>query len=152
MSAHDPVGGSARPASRAARRTGVALLVAALAGALAGACTTGPDPQEFRPAISPYGITTQLSTREATYRGELLEARDTAFVVLHDSILTLVPFAGVRHATFHRYPVRYQRGTPGAEQLAELRRLARYPQGLTADQLARLLAAHGQRELRVVQR
>lgn len=147
MSAHE----LSRPRRAAARAR--PLCCAALMLALAaGACTTGPDVARFRPAVSVYGIESRIETRSGTTRGELLEVRDTAFVVLAGSWPTLVPFSLVRHARFEHYPVSYRGGVPGADAMAALRRVARYPQGLTAEQLARLLAAHGQPELRVVAR
>ena len=140
-------------ARRRARGAVLAIAMpAALLAPLAG-CYTGPGPTGFPPAVSPYGVSMELQAGRATYAGELLEARDTAFVILHSSGPTLVPFTAVRTARFARftpYETRYLGGVPAAAQLAELRLLARYPQGLTAEQLARLVAAYGQRELHVV--
>ena len=127
-----------------------ALAVAVLGASALGACHTGPDARGFGPAVTPLGVTVELGTSRGAYEGELLEVRDTAFVIFYPPAPTLVPFTAVRRAKVHQYPASYRGGVPTAEQRAELRLLARHPYGLTPDQLARLLAAYGQRELRLV--
>jgi hypothetical protein len=125
------------------------LLLLALALACAG-CTTGPSAEQFRPAVSPRGVSVQLQlrARRADVSGELLEVRTTGFVVLAASKVVLVPFGEVRGAKFAQMRLGYVGGTPGASTFEAMRRVSRFPGGLPPEQMARLLASLGQTELR----
>jgi len=83
--------------------------------------------------------------------GELLAVQDTAFVVLAQDTVTLVPYASVAAGRFSQV-AELVSAPPTPEFAGMLRRLSRFPQGLTPDLLARLLGAYGQSELKVVAR
>ncbi len=124
-----------------------------LALALAG-CSIGPSPESFRPANEPAGISVTLQTTGgAKAAGELLEVRDTALVVLADSLVRIAPYAAIRSAQFQ------QRGgldfgwggTPGRRHRAELAQLARFPAGIPPGTMSLLLQLHGQAAPKVMQ-
>ena len=73
-------------------------------------------------------------------------------MVLAQDTVTLVPYGAIERGRFSQI-VGELRGTPPSPDFAtRLRLVSRFPQGLTPDLLARLLAAHGQSALRVVAR
>jgi hypothetical protein len=84
-------------------------------------------------------------------QGELLAVQDTALVLLARDTVTLVPYDALKAGEFSQ--VGELRGTlPAPDFARRLRLVSRFPQGLTPDMLARLLAAHGQSALKVVAR
>lgn len=113
-------------------------------------CHTGPSASDFRPAMTPYGVHTRLQLRDHSLNGELLEVRDSAFVLYDDagSGIVLIPFSAVRDTRFEDTGS-YGDGAPDAEWAAKLRRLSRYPYGITPSVLQALLTKAHQSELRV---
>lgn len=136
-----------RRASRSARA------VRALAGALmlTAGCHFGNTVATFPPAQSPSGVTVSIDTAQAgTYLvGELLAIDSAGMHVLADTALTpprlfLVSYSRVRRMSLHRVDLTLKPGQPSSPtRLAEVRRLARFPQGLTDPLRDRLLAAYG---------
>ena len=125
-------------------------LVAALLLALHAGCVTGPGAGGFGPARSPRGIDVQLRVRRSDLRGELLEVRDSALVLLETpGEGVLVPFREIRRATFRQMRLAYDGGVPSRTAREAMRRVSRFPQGLPPAQLERLLASRGQRALRL---
>src|SRR6184192_2685964 len=115
-------------------------------------CHIGGRVDRFAPATRPEGVAVALALRGGrTAQGELLAVQDTALVVLAQDTVTLVPYGAVETGRFSQ--VGELRATPPAPDFARrLRLVSRFPQGLTPDLLARLLAAHGQSALKVVAR
>ena len=111
-----------------------------------GACMVGPSTRGFAPATRPEGIAADLRFEEESkhLQGELLEVQDTALVLLSANRVVLVP---IRVITLGRFA---GRGTPIAEgnttprALASLRRVSRFPAGMTPEIRGKLLAAYGQ--------
>jgi hypothetical protein len=148
-------------------RTHRSLSIAALALAapLLAGCPTGPSAGSYAVAHSPRGVATELRVGGENIAGELLELRDTAFVVLAPTRaraaagtgattpagreVVLVPFRVVRRGRFAQVDEPYVGGRPGAKTFALLQHLSRFPRGLSAENMARLLASLGQREPRV---
>jgi len=115
-------------------------------------CHIGGRVDRFAPANGPDGVAVALQLRRGgRAQGELLAVQDTALVVLAQDTVTLVPYGALETGEFSQ--VGELRGTPPAPDFARrLRLVSRFPQGLTPDMLARLLAAHGQSALKVVAR
>lgn len=128
--------------------------VARLAGALALAgCSIGPG--GYRQAEKPGGATVQVEwtggAGVASFGGELLHADEEGLVVLLPGAhrVVRVPYAEIRHAEVLQFDdLDLQRGrAPSAPALARLRRLARFPQGLTPEVEAALLEAYGRESI-----
>jgi hypothetical protein len=124
------------------------------AAALLGACHFGGRVENFPPATSPQGVRVRLN-RSLT--GELLLVQDTALLVLVGAgaggRATIAPFRRIRTADFEKLGGGYDfvgSASPDSELLARVRTVSRYPQGLTDEQLARLLASLGQKTLDVL--
>ena len=115
------------------------------------ACYTGPSAKKFRPATTPRGVDARIELHQRSLSGELLEVRDTAFV-LYDNAgtgLVLVPFSAVHDARFDALGS-YSGGVPDAEWSVKLRQVSRYPYGMSPSVLQALLANAHQAELHVV--
>jgi hypothetical protein len=127
-------------------RTAV-LLVALLAG-----CNVGPRGDATALALSPRGALIELVTQTGDLGGELLEMRDDGVVLLTGADqVTLVEYEAVRRATVENGPP----GLTGVNMrsgrtLERLRRVSRFPQGLSPEVEARLLSTYGQSSLVVV--
>jgi len=117
---------------------------------LVAACFTGPHAESFRPATSPQGVELSLRLRRASVRGELLEVRDTALLVMQRTQITLVPLRAVRAVWARGYALPYRDGPATPAALARLRAVSRYPTGLSDEALRQLLAHAGQSEVLVV--
>ena len=131
------------------RRSIVRSMMAA-AFTLAG-CYTGPSTKDFRPATTPRGVGARIELHHRSLSGELLEVRDTAFVLYDDAGtgLVLLPFSAVAGARFDEIGS-YSGGTPDAEWSVKLRQVSRYPYGMSPSVLQALLANAHQAELHVV--
>lgn len=114
----------------------------------AAACYTGPSAGKFRAATTPHGVDSSIELRQTIVRGELLEVRDTAYVVLDHSGLILVPFAAIRHAKFEGV-ASHGSGGPSAA-ISQIRLLSRYPHGIPPAVFDALLSEVHQTELRLV--
>jgi hypothetical protein len=129
----------------------VRLIVIATAVLLAG-CRIGGQAKDFAPAKRATGALATVTTGTTTVNGELLEFRDSALVVLAAQ-LTLVPMRAIQKAQFSdtrviiesRYALR-------ESEREELRMLARYPYGVPAVALSKLLASKGQTTIMVIDR
>ncbi|HEY2377948.1 MAG TPA: hypothetical protein VGH98_18385 [Gemmatimonadaceae bacterium] len=101
----------------------------------------GPGPETYPPAHSAAGVTAWLVLATSRLDGELLEARDTALVILtHDRVM-LVPFSVIDSGAFaHSNVAIRHRRRPSPEDFDSIRLLSRYPQGIPPDALRRILA------------
>jgi len=113
------------------------------------ACQLGGRVDRFAPARQPAGVAVTLRLKGgATGQGELLAVQDTALVVLVQDTVMLVPYRVLQAGRFAQ--VGELTETPPTKDFAgKLRLVSRFPQGLTPEMLARLLAAYGQSELKV---
>jgi hypothetical protein len=119
----------------------------ALAGAISIACFTSPRPETLAVATGPRGVSGQLWFLDKTnVRIELLEVRDTAYLVMHEGRVALVPYASVAEASFETVgPLEIGRGrVPSAKTRERLRFLSRYPYGVPEAALSELLRSAGQ--------
>lgn len=128
------------------RRTAV-VLAAGLMLASSG-CYFGPRATTYGPARSAQGIRVEVN---GGVTAELLVVSDTALLVrrVTPSRLVIVPYARLRSVTFRQNamlnfgPSRDGRVPPAALR-AEWRLVARYPQGLTTEQVHELLGRMSQ--------
>ena len=119
---------------------------------LAAGCHIGPQAKNHAPALRATGATVTVTTATGNVSGELLELRDSALVVLATQV-TLVPIRAIERAAFsdtrltmdRRYVLR-------PEEREELRVLARYPYGIPATAMTKLLGSKGQTSILVVDR
>src|SRR5689334_9066599 len=117
---------------------------------LLGACHfTGPSAGSFTPAVSGHGVETRLSLGKRRIDGELLQVRDTAYVLMAADGVLIVPFAAVDEAHFEDLGS-IGGGAPPAEWRDRLEIASRFPQGLSAETLDQLLACTRQSEPRYV--
>jgi hypothetical protein len=117
---------------------------------------------KFVPARGPEGIRSTVSTDRARFEGELLAVRDDALLLLASAaasgggtpapqnaspMVRLIPFTAIASAQFHQLGSRFEiRGgrSPSPRVRERLRRVSRFPQGMSPAIEADLLKAHGQ--------
>ena len=115
-------------------------------------CSFGATVERFAPATRPQGVAAALTLQGgAECNGELLAVQDTALVVLARDTVTLVSYGAIFRGRFSELGPLLAT-PPAADFATRLRLLSRFPQGLTPDLLARLLAAQGQSAVKVVAR
>jgi hypothetical protein len=122
---------------------------------LVAGCTIGPRVRTFAPAREPRGLVAQVSRGQRRFDAELLAVTDTALLMLDPRAgrILLVPFNATTRVRFPQLPGEYllRRGNePSPDQRERLRLLSRFPPGVDAELLSRLLAAYGQDSLRVL--
>ncbi len=132
------------------RRIGLA---AALALVLVPACVNvGTQVQDFTVAAEPNGAMANIQTDFGTVSGELLAVQDDGVIVLHNSVMELVPYEFIRSLQLSQLDGEYSLGSraPDRARRTRLALVSRYPQGMDAQLRTRLLAQLGQQEIRVV--
>lgn len=112
---------------------------------VAAACLVGTPAGKFEPARGPAGVWVDLRLADrGRLAGELLAVADSALVV-RDSAITLVRFLSIREGAFRQVgTVRFNRRAPARGDRERLRRVSRFPQGVSPELMQRLLQAHGQ--------
>lgn len=110
---------------------------------MCAACTIGTPLSRFEPAKVPGGATVTVFTRanQDRYKGELLAIDDSTILLVRRDTLTRIPLWDVRSI---QAPLGEGIGVPDGGRRAQLRRIARYPQGMTPDLERRLLEAYHQ--------
>ena len=122
---------------------------AALALGAVGACHIGQRSENFPLAKSPRGADIEIALDgKQQLTGELLAAEDSAYVIVRDGRILRVPYRAVRGSSLPQHGAS-ERGAPDARMVAFARDRSRYPRGITADLMARLLAAYGQDSIAV---
>jgi hypothetical protein len=129
------------------RRFGALSLLALAACVL----RVGPHVGTYEPATRAAGTGATLHTAASQVAGELLEVRDTAFVVLTASHVTLVPTRLITSMRFDDLRIT-QPGSLTPGETRQLRLLSRFPHGMPEDAQRRLLVSRQQHALRVVDR
>lgn len=121
---------------------------------VASACYFGSSPSQYPAAQSPHGVPVQIvTTRGAPLRAELLAVTDTALWVYGPPGVMLVPFASMTNLEIRQPRMRWQRGQVRSARDTEIMRLhSRFPQGISDELLAQLLAKYEQPDLVVVER
>lgn len=130
-------------------RLGVITLCAALA------CSVGPKPENVRPAREPAGATVGLQVRSGRERqlvtGELLAVQDSGLLVRDTTRIVLVRNQAIRRGTLLAPGIAVSfTAKPVGDTRERLRLVSRYPAGVSAELLRRLLAAYGHDSLRTI--
>jgi hypothetical protein len=116
------------------------------------ACQLGGRVNRFAPANQPAGVRATLwLIGGGTGEGELLAVQDTAFILFDRDTVTLVPYRVLRAGRFSQIGD-FTDVPPATGVMRKLRLASRFPQGLSPDLLAQLLAAYGQSALKVRER
>jgi hypothetical protein len=115
----------------------------------ATACFTGPSVGRFRPAQTGHGIEGELRLRDRRVDGELLEIRDSAYVLVSSDSVMIVPFTAVRGAHFDALGS-VGGGRPRIDNFALLQLSSRFPRGISDATMAQLLAVAGQSSMSYV--
>jgi hypothetical protein len=111
----------------------------------------GPSAEASRFASAPNGATVNVQTTGQFVSGELLSVRDDGIVILHGSMLALVPYASLRSAKVTEIPdYSIGGGAPPLDRRAHLNSISRYPQGIGAALQRKLLSQSGQTEMEVL--
>lgn len=121
------------------------------------ACSLGQSADDFAPAQGPGGVATVLKVanegRTLELNGELLAVPDSGLFVLTDDAVPGQPgthtvvftlWSWIQTGDFEQMAVRIRKGgplSPGEKET--LRRVSRFPQGISAKLLADLLTAYG---------
>jgi hypothetical protein len=124
-----------------------------LAGAVA--CSVGPRPEKIQPAREPAGATIGLQLRGGRSKllvtGELLAVQDSGLLVRDTTRIVLVPNRAIRTGTLLVPGIGLTfSGRPSGATRERLRLVSRYPAGVPADLLRRLLAAYGHDSLETI--
>jgi hypothetical protein len=124
---------------RTSHQAGLATAVALMTLA-ATACMTGPSAKSFDPVRNGGGIYTKIKLDRGKVEGELFEVQDTALVLGDGCVLTIVPYAKIKSAKFDHFQPAYQDRTASRAEIAELKRLSRFPGGMPREVYDRMLA------------
>lgn len=120
---------------------------------LAAACASGPRVNKFAPIRSPGGAIVTVARGHTRFNAELLAVTDTALVLvdLDSQRVVLATYQAFSRVRFRSFPWTVEGGRPLTSRERErLRPWTRYPEGVDADRLPRLLAAYAQESLVVL--
>jgi hypothetical protein len=120
---------------------------------LSAACYTSPKPEAYAPALSPTGVHAVLRLWSgAEAGGELLEVRESAYVLLINDRVTIVPYTTIASGMFeHQDWMSFGSvASPNAETRQRLAWDSRFPFGMRDPALAALLRVGKQTEPDVV--
>lgn len=121
------------------------LFAALVAISLATGCRFGPKMEKLSVARGPGGAAIEAATLTGPVNGELVSVTDDGVVVLQANRLINVRFAEIRNARFKELGSDYRFGgqkRPDPDRIARLRRVSRFPQGITPEIEARLLTLY----------
>jgi hypothetical protein len=106
----------------------------------------GAKAQDYPPAQTPNGALATVTTKQgASIAGELLEVRDSAWVIATRQRIVLVPFRLMQGGVVEHSEQTIQLGLPPvAAVLQEHRLLSRFPYGMPDPALRELLASKRQ--------
>jgi hypothetical protein len=146
-----------------------ALILVLIAAWIAGCTNVGMTVEDFKPAQGPHGVHMKLKLNGKVVEGDRMEGELLA--VRADGILlnavdgqpnaeatrrvVMIPFWMMKTATIEqmgRAKIKSQGKETDELYLNRLRLVARFPQGLSDELLATLLAEYGQEQVEVPQR
>lgn len=123
------------------------IIAALIVASLAAGCRYGPKMENLNLARSPRGAVVEVTGANGVVNGELLAVDDDGLVVLDGRRMLTFPFVEVWKARFAELGSSYRvsGGTrPNSGQLARLRRVSHFPQGITPEIKAKLLTIYEQ--------
>jgi hypothetical protein len=112
------------------------------------ACATSVKVDEYLPAVEPAGIRGELTTtyERSSVRVELLAVDDSSYIVLDRDRVAVAPFRVVQKAVFDPIGTTTREGrAPSSDHFAQLKYASRFPYGIPAAVMTRLLEKSGQR-------
>jgi len=114
----------------------------------------GRWPEANDPAMAAQGARATLVSGQKLVAGELLEVRDSALVLLTTERVLLVPFSSFDRGSFDDgNEVRtLTAAAPSTQARAELQMISRFPPGMPAIALEKILAARQQTQIEVFTR
>ncbi|MGH7649384.1 MAG: hypothetical protein ACREND_14805 [Gemmatimonadaceae bacterium] len=114
--------------------------------AIAFGCHVGERVEDFKVAHEPTGTSAEVIVASGTImRAELLAVSDSNIVVLWSGTVIDVPYGHTKLVSIETPNIRLEHGAhPSADQLERLRLISRFPQGMSPELQARLLAAYHQ--------
>ncbi len=143
-------------------------VLAAVLAAWVSGCSLGMSPADFEPAHSPDGVYVAITSTDGEFLGELLAVSDETLLVLgrptddlardfkrnRDFLrfsegriarprLLEFPFSSIERVRVRQRPDIRPSGLRRSDRRQALRRLSRYPQGVSETLLSRLLEAYG---------
>lgn len=127
-----------------------AIRAALLAPLVAGACYFGPSVENFPPATAPGGADVTVRLRRRAVQAELIAVSDSALVVRDEARLLRVRWADVEYVRVARFGEFYPYRAGAPRELDQLRRVSRFPQGLTPQIERTMLGALGRDSIEVV--
>ena len=133
--------------------------------ALSGCITWGPKLNEFEPAKTPNGLSTEVEVKlpfgsgpSRSLQGELVAVDDRGIFILYRPEMTgqervaQVAYESINRATFEK--VTYLNITspkrPAGDKREQLRLMSRYPQGVNSPGFQKLLASLDQTEIETI--
>jgi hypothetical protein len=129
-----------------------------VAGACFGlmACAHGQNAAEWPIATVGQGATVMVFTGRGSMEGELLAVKDDGYVLRRrsDRKIALVPFRAVTRINASGLDLDFQlkgNAAAPASTRAKLAAISHFPQGMTPEIQAKVLAAAGQTEIVVIQ-
>lgn len=132
------------------------IILLAAASFVLGACQMGKNAANLPVAHTVAGATMQIRTASQRFDAELLEVRSNGIVVArnNDGQIAMVPWTSTRSASAKGLGREYAYGVlipPSRDVLPNLVKVSHFPQGMTPDIEARILASRGQKEIVVIQ-
>ena len=130
------------------------LILLAAALFIGTGCQMGKNAAKFPVAHTVAGATMQITTTQR-FDAELLEVRTNGIVVARkNGPVTMIPWTSIKRASVKGLGREYMFGLlmpPVSSVLFNLEKVSHFPQGMTPDIEARLLASKGQKEIVVIQ-
>jgi hypothetical protein len=129
---------------------------------IASACfiPIGPSAEKYRPAARPEGVQMRGTVAAAPFEAELLAVEADSLLVLKraappvgsaDCVVLRVPFAAINELVPAQTGLGVRDGrSPNTETRERLRLISRFPKGVPAEALPKLLDVCGQSEIGVV--
>ena len=114
---------------------------------LAAGCYTSPKPETYARALQPNGDRGTIELTDGrSLDVELLEVRDSAYVVLIDDRVAIAPYPSIKSASFEHQSWRTNQvaASPSARTRETLRHASRFPFGMRGAALEALLRVSGQ--------
>jgi len=129
------------------------ILIAALF--ISQGCQLGANAGNFPVAHRVNGATLRIVTKSQRFDGELLEVRDNGIVVSRkDGQVVLVPWLVTQNVSAPGLGRDFSYGflmPPSRSTIPNLVKVSHFPQGMSPEIEARLLASRGQKEIVVIQ-
>lgn len=130
-------------------------MIALIAGMLTSGCAIGGNAAHWDVAKGPSGATVEVTTNSPKLKAELVEVgADGVVIRAYDGKVLFAPYSAIRQFRATGKGRKYAFGggsRPSGVAAENLRLVSQFPQGLTPEIRAKLLASAGQAEFIVMQ-